>query len=391
MCCRFVKIHLPRNFPEFFYRVIRGALYAFTFILCILGISFVTFSFWYIYEGKNYHLDNSIKFGVFSVSFLIGSTLFCLATCGLVGVLREKLILAKIFLFGVIFLMVFELTCIFFIYAYKREILIHANSLFQKFISQYADDDDIRLLVDTIQSELKCCGISSPNDWDRNPYYKCGSISTLACSVPASCCYNFSFDKSNKLNMFCGVGIRKNESINKLYHLIHVTGCKYSIYSFLDYKHKLTASVLIGVLVPQMIGVILIISFIILLSYLIDFDSIEGSKYIIQLDRSNFDLVEPKNPFEDKKNLFILSIGSNNDFLRRTSLKNYGYDSDKISEHDEENQEENKQVSTEETNKETAIAIINCNESNIDDNREKVFSKLVNFKQFIESSPPKFA
>ena len=35
-------------------------------------------------------------------------------------------------------------------------------------------------------------------------------------SVPASCCYNFSFDKSNKLNMFCGVGIRKNESIVSL-------------------------------------------------------------------------------------------------------------------------------------------------------------------------------
>lgn len=33
--------------------------------------------------------------------------------------------------------------------------------------------------------------------------------------------------------------------------MIHVTGCKYSIYSFLDYKHKLTSSVLTGVLVPQ--------------------------------------------------------------------------------------------------------------------------------------------
>ena len=32
--------------------------------------------------------------------------------------------------------------------------MVHANSLFQKFISQYADDDDIRLLVDTIQSEV---------------------------------------------------------------------------------------------------------------------------------------------------------------------------------------------------------------------------------------------
>lgn len=148
-----------------------------------------------------------------------------------------------------------------------------------------------------------------------------------------------------------------------------------------------------------MIGVILIICFIILLSYLIDYDSIEGSKYKIQLDPSNFDLMEAKDPFEDKKNLFILSIGSNNDFLKRTSLKN-SYDNsidDKISENDEEQEENNvnkieNEIKTT-TPKEIATAISNYNTENKedsylnDDNRARVFSKLVNFKQFIESAP----
>ena len=98
--------------------------------------------------------------------------------------------------------------------------------------------------------KLKCCGISSPNDWENNPYYKCSSISTYACSVPASCCYNFAIDKP-KFNLFCGLNVRRNDSIAKSYQLIHVTGCKYSIYTFLDYKHKLASFILAGVLVPQ--------------------------------------------------------------------------------------------------------------------------------------------
>ncbi len=62
----------------------------------LLGFLFILFSFWYIYEGKNYHLDNNIKFAVFSISLTIGSVLFLIALCGLVGVLSENAFLAKI-------------------------------------------------------------------------------------------------------------------------------------------------------------------------------------------------------------------------------------------------------------------------------------------------------
>ena len=92
--CQMFKI--PKSIPEFCYRLARASLYAFTFILSILGLSLITFSFWYIYEGKDYHLDNSVKFFVFALSFLIGFVLFVLSMCGLVGVLRESLFLTKL-------------------------------------------------------------------------------------------------------------------------------------------------------------------------------------------------------------------------------------------------------------------------------------------------------
>jgi hypothetical protein len=313
---------------------------------------------------------------IFTVSFILGFVLLILAACGLAGVFNENLFLAKIFLLGLSSLVLVEIGCICLVYSYKHEILTHANTLFKSFISRYAEDADIRYLVDTIQSDLKCCGISSPSDWDLNPYYRCSSlVSTYACSVPASCCYNFSNDKP-KFNLFCGHGIRRNDSISKsnAYQLIHVSGCKYSIYTLLDYKHTLASYILAGVLIPQLMGIFLIISFLVSLNFLITYGSIEyqshhlsssdpndqtsnsasleiaitksthsmsninkdiffvnkKDNYLVTFDhdlkKKQFQTykkrLEPLPQNDTKKNLFILSIGSNNDFLKRIQIKN---------------------------------------------------------------------
>ena len=36
--------------------------------------------------------------------------------------------------------------------------------------------------------QLKCCGISDPDDWDYNEYFNCSSPSVERCGVPFSCC-----------------------------------------------------------------------------------------------------------------------------------------------------------------------------------------------------------
>lgn len=265
-------INLPKNVPEFCYRFIRGCLYTFIFILGILGLTMIFFGFWYVYEGKSYHLDNSITFSVFAVSFVVGIVLFSLSACGLVGILQESLKLTKAFLLGMMILILIQFGTVFFVYAYKKQILANANEIFQDFVKNYADDDDVRLLVDTIQSDLKCCGISSPNDWDLNPYYNCDSVSSLACSVPPSCCRNFTLDRKANFNLFCGVGVRRNDTTNQLYQLSHIKGCKYAIYTFLEYKYKVTAGIFIGILVPQLIGILLVIIYILTLHCLIEID-----------------------------------------------------------------------------------------------------------------------
>lgn len=39
----------------------------------------------------------------------------------------------------------------------------------------YRDDPDLQTLIDTLQSQWRCCGVSHPDDWDENEYFASSS------------------------------------------------------------------------------------------------------------------------------------------------------------------------------------------------------------------------
>ncbi|XP_075724072.1 tetraspanin-33-like [Rhipicephalus microplus] len=59
-------------------------------------------------------------------------------------------------------------------------------------IERYRDNADFTRLVDYIQSQYKCCGVTEAAylDWNSNIYFNCSKTNPSAerCSVPPSCC-----------------------------------------------------------------------------------------------------------------------------------------------------------------------------------------------------------
>lgn len=92
------------------------------------------------------------------------------------------------------------------------------------------------------------------------------------------------------MDLFCGLGLRSQENLHLMFKAIHTTGCKHAIHSFLDYKHHLTAQISIGFLIPQVIGIILIIAFISILHFLILIESDKNRVLFGQFKQNNRDL-----------------------------------------------------------------------------------------------------
>ena len=86
-------------------------------------------------------------------------------------------------------------------------------------IEHYFNDLDIRIMLDTIQRNLECCGFTDHNDWEANEVFSCfSSVPNLACGVPSSCC------KEESLG--CAFQVRQN-SLNETERsdMIKTKGC----------------------------------------------------------------------------------------------------------------------------------------------------------------------
>lgn len=70
-------------------------------------------------------------------------------------------------------------------------------------------------------SQLQCCGVEGPRDWDRNAYFNCSSGavgSREACGVPFSCCRSKPQDIIR--NKQCGYDVRKPTYVSGVFDSI---------------------------------------------------------------------------------------------------------------------------------------------------------------------------
>ncbi|XP_049269984.1 tetraspanin-33 [Rhipicephalus sanguineus] len=106
-----------------------------------------------------------------TVVFLAGMSLFIVSFCGCVGALRENSFLLKLYSLAltvlIIINMLLGLVVLFMPGSVKKVI---KESLSESLVIHYRDTEDTENVVDALQRQLRCCGMTSKSfrDWNNN-------------------------------------------------------------------------------------------------------------------------------------------------------------------------------------------------------------------------------
>lgn len=148
----------------------------------------------------------NVKDIIFNISLslvFLGVIVFSMSFAGCLGALRENLCLLKLYSLMLLILFIGEIVLSTVAFVFPNSLSHYLKDTLAKDpLMKYRDDANLQNLIDVIQRELKCCGISDAGykDWSQNIYFNCSvtNPSPEKCAVPYSCCRNpRNFDVSN--------------------------------------------------------------------------------------------------------------------------------------------------------------------------------------------------
>ncbi|XP_046844693.1 tetraspanin-15-like isoform X2 [Xenia sp. Carnegie-2017] len=147
------------------------------------------------------------------------------------------------------------------------------NTAFLLAIIKYRRDPDLKNAVDGFQLNFECCGSTTINDWDQNPYFRCGAKTPEACGVPVSCCKikekiskvktqqvssnvtgpNFENFKWTDINLQCGYKTRQHHRLTYR-NEIHTRGCLDALVLWLYDNMLVIFGVVVASVLPEIFG-----------------------------------------------------------------------------------------------------------------------------------------
>ncbi|CAL4132995.1 unnamed protein product, partial [Meganyctiphanes norvegica] len=238
---------------------LKWTLFTFNFVFWLFGLLIaalgcygVIFTAEELSEKKSLEVLYIITTDLSGILLAIGGVIFMVSFTGCVGALRENLCMLKLYFWSLtIFLiaeLMFAIACIVFPWK-SREIM--EGLLSKRMVEDYRDSDNTRDIVDFIQVQAECCGITSEGyrDWNDNEYFHCNDSSPSAekCGVPPSCC----IDYKTAHNLMCGYDMfnkKEHEAADK----IHTRGCVTAIINILESNLYMAAGIIFGITLFQM-------------------------------------------------------------------------------------------------------------------------------------------
>ncbi|ELT93959.1 hypothetical protein CAPTEDRAFT_25733, partial [Capitella teleta] len=246
---------------------IKCLLFSFNFMFWVAGLAISGVGFWIMVEKDRVIRDVlDIFFDPSILLFVAGCIIFTLGFLGCLGALRETIGLLKAFhiLLTIVFIVEILIAISLFVFYLDPSARHFAGrlspeELMRMAIERYRDDADLRDVIDSIQKEFQCCGVSHDDqgykDWQANAYFNCSddNPSIERCGVPHSCCKP---QQGKLMNTMCGFS-----TTDKLYFevmdQIYTQGCLKGFGLWLERNTIIIGAICLSVVIPQIMGICL--------------------------------------------------------------------------------------------------------------------------------------
>lgn len=263
--------YTDEDFESIISPCVKYSLFFFNFIFWLIGTVMIGLGAWsFSEEVSEYGYSrllrvDSVVHLVLHVSLammFIGGITFLMSFAGCLGALRENICLLKLYSFMLLFLFIGEVILSTVAFVFPNAFLQYfKEGLSKDLVMKYRDDPNLQNIIDSMQTGLKCCGVSDKGykDWSQNIYFNCSlsNPSPERCGVPYSCCRDPRDLDSGLINVMCGNSIQNISSVVEVNNFIYTRGCIEAFTEIFERNMNLAASLCLACALIQLFAMFL--------------------------------------------------------------------------------------------------------------------------------------
>lgn len=247
-----------RYCARFSYLSLKFSLIIYSTVFWLIGGLVLSVGIYAEAERQKYKTLESAFLAPAIILILLGVVMFIVSFIGVLASLRDNLCLLQSFMFILGLCLVMELIGGIVALIFRNQTIDFLNDNIRRGIENYYDDLDFKNIMDFVQKKFKCCGGEDYRDWSKNQYHDCSAPGPLACGVPYTCCIR---NTTDVVNTMCGYKTIDKERLNAQ-NIIHVRGCTNAVLIWFMDNYSIMAGLLLGILLPQFLGVLLTLLYI---------------------------------------------------------------------------------------------------------------------------------
>nr|XP_020733072.1 tetraspanin-15 [Odocoileus virginianus texanus] len=223
------------------------------FFLQLIGGLVLSVGIYAEVERQKYKTLESAFLAPAIILILLGVVMFIVSFIGVLASLRDNLCLLQAFMYILGICLIIELIGGVVALIFRNQTIDFLNDNIRRGIENYYDDLDFKNIMDFVQKEFKCCGGEDYRDWSKNQYHDCSAPGPLACGVPYTCCFR---NTSEVMGTLCGSQSSSPQRLS-VQNIIYVRGCTSAVLIWFTDNYTIMAGLLLGILLPQFLGVLL--------------------------------------------------------------------------------------------------------------------------------------